>query len=144
MNRNKFLVASFGAAVFLMLYGYTMYGVLLADYVARISPQGSMLPPESQSIGLIILGCLVQGLGLTLIFIKGYEGGGPMEGVRFGLLLGVFIFGMYLLMSGVSPYTLRAAVTFAIIDTIMYMGAGVVIALLYRRQEFARPAGSAA
>lgn len=142
MNTNKFLIASGGAAVFLFLYGFLMYGLLLADYVARISPQGAMLPPESQSIGLIALGCLVQGIGLALIFIKGYEGRGPIEGIRFGLLIGVFILGMYLLMTGVSPYTLRAAVTFAIIDTIMYMGAGVVIAFVYK--EAIRPVGSAA
>ncbi|HLV02324.1 MAG TPA: hypothetical protein VKZ59_13720 [Acidobacteriota bacterium] len=143
MNTNKFLLASLGAAVFLMLYGWAVYGVLLADYVARLSPEGTMLPPESQSIGLILLGCLVQGLGLTWIFIKGYQGRGPIEGVRFGLFLGVFLLGMYLVAAGVSPMTLRAAVTFAIIDAVMYMGAGIVIAFLYKKQEIVRPAGSA-
>jgi hypothetical protein len=35
-------------------------------------------------------------------------------------------------MAGVTPYTLRAASTFAIIDTVMYVGAGALIAMLYK------------
>lgn len=134
MNTNRFLLASVSAAIFLFIYGWVVYALLLADYVARISPEGMMLPPGNENIGYIALGCLIQGIGLCLIFIKGQEGRGPMEGVRFGLLLGVFLFGIYLVMAGVSPYTFRASLTFAIIDTIMYMGAGLVIALLYKKQ----------
>ena len=133
MNTNKCIVASIAAAVFLFIYGWVVYGFLLADYLARIAPAGMMLPPGSENVGLIALGCLVQGFALCLIFVKGREGLGLMEGVRFGLLVGVFLLGVYVLMAGISPYTIRSALTFAIIDTIMYMGAGVVIAALYKQ-----------
>jgi len=132
MNTNKCLLASIAAAVFLFIYGWVVYGLLLANYVARIAPEGMMLPPGSENIGLIALGCLVQGIALCLIFVKGREGLGPIEGVRFGLLIGIFLLGVYVLMAGISPYTLRASLTFAILDTIMYMGAGIVIAALYK------------
>ena len=132
MNTNKCLLASIAAAVFLFIYGWVVYGLLLANYVARIAPEGMMLPRGSENIGLIALGCLVQGIALCLIFVKGREGLGPIEGVRFGLLIGIFLLGVYVLMAGISPYTLRASLTFAILDTIMYMGAGIVIAALYK------------
>lgn len=133
MNTQKYAIASLGAAVFIFLYGWLVYGLLLADYVASISPAGSMLPQAEQSILFIALGCLIQGFGLGLIFVKGYEARGPMEGVRFGLFLGIFLLGLYVLMTGISPYTLRAAITFTVIDTIMYMGAGVAMAMLYKK-----------
>lgn len=132
MNINKCLIASASAAVFLFIYGWVVYGLLLADYVARISPEGMMLPPGSENLGLIALGCIVQGIALVLIFVKGREGLGLIEGVRFGVLIGVLLLGVYVLMAGISPYTLRASLTFAIVDAIMYIGAGVVIAALYK------------
>jgi hypothetical protein len=132
MNVNKCALASVVAAVFLFLYGWIVYGLLLSSYVTRISPPGSMLPAGSEHLGLVALGCLIQGAALTWIFIMGRKGPGVMEGVRFGLAIGALIFGIYVLMAGVSPYTLRAALTFAIIDTVMYVGAGALIAGVYK------------
>lgn len=132
MNTNKYLLASIVAAVFIFVYGYLVYGLLLSSYITRISPPGAMLPAGSENIGLIAIGCLIQGAALAWIFGMGRKGPGVIEGVRFGLYIGAFIFGIYILMSGTSPYTLRAALTFAIIDTVMYVGAGAVIASLYK------------
>lgn len=133
MNTQKYVISSVAAAVFIFLYGWIVYGLLLTDYVASISPEGSMLPPGSENMLYIALGCLIQGFGLGLIYTRGHEGKGPMEGVRFGLFVGIFLLGVYTLMAGISPYSLRAGITFAVIDTIMYMGAGVAFAMLYKK-----------
>jgi hypothetical protein len=132
MNTNRWLLASIVAAVFLFLYGWVVYGVLLLSYVTRIAPQGSMVPAGSENFGLIALGCLIQGAALARIFVMGRKGPGAIEGVRFGLYIGALVLGIYVLMAGVTPYTLRAASTFAIIDTVMYVGAGALIAMLYK------------
>lgn len=133
MNTNKYVIASLGAAVFIFIYGWLVYGLLLIDYVNSISPAAMVMEEGSENMMYIALGCLIQGFGLGLIYTKGHEGKGPMEGVRFGLFVGIFLLGMYVLMSGISPYTMQASITFAIIDTIMYMGAGVVLSLLYKK-----------
>jgi hypothetical protein len=132
MNINKWVLASIAAAVFLFVYGWVVYGLLLSSYVARIAPPGAMLPAGSENVVLIAVGCLIQGAALAWIFVMGRRRPGAMEGVRFGLAIGALIFGIYVLMAGVSPYTLRAALTFAIIDTVMYIGAGALIAVLYK------------
>jgi hypothetical protein len=132
MNTNRWVLASIVAAAFLFIYGWVVYGLLLASYVTRIAPPGAMLPAGSENLGLIVVGCLIQGAALAWIFVMGRKRPGVMEGVRFGLAIGALIFGIYVLMAGVSPYTLRAALTFAIIDTVMYIGAGALIAALYK------------
>jgi len=133
MNTQKYVIASIVAAVFIFFYGYLMYGVLLVDYIASIGNPALMLPQGSENMTYIGLGCLIQAFGLGLIYVQGHEGKGAMEGVRFGLYVGIFLVGIYVLTAGTMPVSLRAAITYGIIDTVMYMGAGVCFALLYKK-----------
>lgn len=133
MNTQKYMISSLAAAVWIFLYGFLIYAVLLTDYLAGIATAGLLLPEASQSIMWIGIGCLIQGFGLGLLYTKGHEAKGMMEGVRFGLYVGIVIIGIYVLFSGVSTQTLRASITYGIIDTVMYMGAGVVFAMLYKK-----------
>jgi len=133
MNNQKYVIASLGAAVFIFLYGWVVYGTLLAGYVAALTPPGMYLPEGQENVLAIALGCLIQGFGLGLIYTKGHEGKGAMEGVRFGIFIGIFLLGFYVVMAGVTPMSLQASVTFAAIDTLMYVGAGIVFALLYKK-----------
>lgn len=133
MNTQKYMISSLAAAVWIFFYGFLIYAVLLADYLAGIAPPGLNLAEGSESMLWIGIGCLIQGFGLGFLYTKGHEAKGMMEGVRFGLYVGIFIFGMYVLTSGVSTYSLRAAITYGLVDTVMYMGAGVVFAMLYKK-----------
>ncbi len=133
MNMQKYLISSLAAAVWLFLYGFAIWGLLLADYLTGIAPVGTLLAEADQNMMWIGIGCLVQGFGLGLIYTRGHEGKGMMEGVRFGLFVGIVILGIYILSHGVSPISLRAAITYGLVDTVMYMGAGVVFAMLYKK-----------
>lgn len=133
MNTQKYLIASLGAAVFLFLYGWVVYGILLADYMASVSPPGMFLPEGQENMLYIALGCLIQGFGLGLLYVHGHEGKGAMEGVRFGVFIGILLLGMYVLMAGISPMSLQSSITFAATDTLMYVGAGIVLSLLYKK-----------
>ena len=132
MNIQKYAIASAATAAFFFLYGFVVYAVLFPDYIASIVPDAMAMPEGDQGILYIALGCLVQGFVLTYIFIRGLENKGLMEGLRFGLLVGIFIFGTYLVLVGTSPFSLRAIITFGIFDLVMYMGGGTVMALLYK------------
>ena len=133
MNTQKYLISSVAAAVFMFFYGFVVYAILLADYVASIAVPGTMVPEGEENIMMIAIGTLIQALALGLLYTKGHEGKGAMEGVRFGLFIGIFITGIYVLMTGIGPYILMDQFTFAAIDTVMYMGAGVVFAMLYKK-----------
>ncbi len=133
MNTQKYLITSVAASVFLFFYGGAVFGFLLPEYIAGITPAGMQIPEADVSTMYIGLGCLVQGFLLTYIFIKGLENKGLMEGLRFGFLVGLFVFGIWLIWVGTSPLDFRAGLTFGIIDTVMYMGAGAVMSLLYKK-----------
>jgi len=133
MNTQKYIIASVGAAVWLFAYGFVVYGLLLADYFAGVTPAALMRPEDQQLIMFIGLGCLIQGLGLGYIFTKNYEAKGVGEGVRFGVLIAIFVIGLYTLMYGIQPYTLQGLLSSMAVDGIMYIGAGAVLALLYKK-----------
>jgi hypothetical protein len=73
-------------------------GVLVNDYLfaGMIAANGAALRPESAitanlPIGLGVL--LIAFFALAYAYAKGYEGGGIVEGVRFGVTIGVIIVG---------------------------------------------------
>lgn len=133
MNTQKYVIASLAAAVFMFFYGFVVYTFLLADYVASITIAGTMVAEGEENIMLIALGTVIQAFGLGLLYTKGHEGKGPMEGVRFGLFVGLFVIGIAVLLAGLTPYSVQTKLTFGAIDTVMYIGAGVVFAMLYKK-----------
>ena len=133
MNTNKYVISSLAASVFFFLYGWVIYDLLFADYVASISPSAFAIPPGQENLLYIGLGCLLQGFILTYIFISGLENKGLMEGVRFGLMIALFMFGVYLIWAGTSPLSLRAGLTYAMFDFVMYSGGAIIMGMLYQK-----------
>ena len=133
MNTKRFLIAGVAVAVWLMLYGFVVYGILLADFWDSQGNAAMMRPENEQVMWAIMLSCLLQGLALAFIFTKGYEGKGVGEGVRFGLLVAWFIAGLYLLFYAIQPWGEVGLVASIATDGLMYVGAGIVLALLYRK-----------
>lgn len=133
MNKQRYLIAAIAAAVFVFLYGWIVHGVVLADYWAESLVEGAMRPQGEEIMWAIALGCLLQGLALAFIFVRGYEDRGIMEGFRFGLLVTWFIAALSVLWYGLTPMEPAQLVVGIVFDGIMYIGAGVILAALYRR-----------
>ena len=133
MNTQKYLISSIAAGVWLFVYGFVVNAIVLGDYWATTSGAQLMRPEGTEVMWAIALSCLLQGLALGFIFTRGYEGKGLGEGVRFGLLIAWFIAAWYLLWYGLQPVVLGETFVAMIVDGIMYIGAGVVLASLYKK-----------
>ena len=82
---------------------------------------------------LMYVSALVMSFVFVYIFVKGYEGKGMMEGVRFGLIFGlimafVAIVNQYV----VYPIPLSLAVQWFIFGMIEFVCVGIVAALIYK------------
>ncbi len=133
MNTQKYIIASVGTFVWMMLYGFVMYNFVLADYMASVTPEGVARAADSQNLIAVSLGALIQAFALGYIFTKNYEAKGVGEGVRFGLLIAIFVAGMYTLLYGVMNFSLAGTIAGTAVDGVMYIGAGVVLSLLYKK-----------
>lgn len=132
MNVKKYLIASIAAAVWLLIYGFVVNGILLADFWSSQGMPELMRPEDEMVVWALLASTLSQGLVLGFIFTRGYEGRGVGEGLRFGLLAAWFLGSIYLLFYAIQPWNEASLVASIVADGLGLVGAGVVLSLLYR------------
>jgi hypothetical protein len=70
-----------------------IHGVLLSS-AYQTEPYRSIMRPQAEMMGMMwiyYVVYLIQALFFTLIFLKGYEGKGIIEGVRYGIYMGLLM-----------------------------------------------------
>ena len=97
-------------------------------------------PMAEMKIWLFYVIYLFVAFFVTLLFSKGYEGKGVLEGVRFGFYIGMFMavpmaYGTYASM----PIPYSFALQWFIYGLIEYIIVGVVLALVYGKQAMVTP-----
>jgi hypothetical protein len=130
MNWNRFLKASL--AVFLVRKGLDYFidtYILMRDYKKL-----DILRPDVMSTVwlMFVVGALVS-LLFTYIFIKGREGKGIQEGVRFGIIVWLFVtvpagLGAWMLF----PLPLSLVTKWVLNGLFLNLASGIIAAAIYR------------
>jgi len=131
MNVKRYLLASVAVFVTGMVLDQLIHNVILK---ATYESLKHLWRPDMDSLMWIrpVMGLILSFL-LTYIFIKGYEGQGIMEGVRFGAVMGLFTsipmaYGTYIIIA--IPYPL--AFQWFVYGLIEYILFGIVLAAIYK------------
>jgi len=140
MNVGRVVAAGVAATVWDAVYGFLVYGMLLVPEFAKYPAVYRSNEAGMAFLPLMFAGILVAMIAASAIYAKGYEGGsGVSEGARFGLLLAVFVVCVF---AGVNYATLnmgrRLAAVLAAAGFIEWLGAGIVIGLVYKPAAGAR------
>jgi hypothetical protein len=140
MNFARVALAAVAATVFDAVYGFLVYGMLIAPEFARYPGVYRSNEAGQAFLPLMFGGLFVAILAATIIYAKGYEGGsGVAEGARFGVLLGVFVVFAF---AAVNYATLnigrRLAMMVGAAGFFEWLIIGIVIGLVYK--PAARPA----
>jgi hypothetical protein len=132
MKWKAFLLASLCVFVTVEILDYLIHSVILMPTYESLK---HLWRPDMESkMWIVVLVALIWSVLFTLIFIKGYEGRGWLEGVRFGLLIGLFwaipmAYGSYAMYP--IPYSLALQwFLYGLVESIL---AGIVVALVYGR-----------
>ena len=134
MNTKRWVITSIVVFVVHEVLAYLVHGVLLSGvYQATASLWRSMEEMNSM-MWIMWVGDLVWVFLLVYIFTKGYEAKGWMEGLRFGLLFGVFFslpmaLGSYAMM----PMPFSLAVYWFVFGVIEISILGIVTSLIYKK-----------
>jgi hypothetical protein len=137
MNMKRIVLAAVAGFVAFFIYGGLVFGKLLAnDYRPYTSVYRSM-PEMQQHMAVGMLCSIAAVLVLAIMYAKGYEGGsGAAEGVRFGLLIGIFAACTHIADNYV---VLQIGGTLAAKMAVASLGewtlVGLVIGLVYRPRE---------
>lgn len=134
MNLARVVAAGVAATVWDSIYGFCVYGILLAPEFERYPNVYRSADVGQSYLPLMFAGILVAMIAAAFIYAKGYEGGsGVAEGVRFGFLLAVFVNFVFV---GVNYATLnigrRITVMLAAAGFFEWLIAGIVIGLVYK------------
>ncbi len=113
--------------------GFLVHGFLLQPHYATLA---DVFRPEAEMADMVWLMYVSSALYLYLfcrIFVWGYKGNGVAEGIRFGLLIGLFMsIPMALDQYAVYPITPALAVWWFVTGVISWVIAGAVFAAIYR------------
>jgi hypothetical protein len=137
---NKTLWFGF-IAVFIVaqLLGYLVHEMLLAD--AYMALQGILFRPVEEiqaNMWMMMVSAALYLFLFCYIYTKGHEGKGIMEGVRYGLLMGLFMsIPMSLDTYSVYPLTTEIVGTWFVTGVIQFMIYGAIIAAIYKPQAAA-------
>jgi Protein of unknown function (DUF1761) len=134
MNYARLALAAVAATVFDAVYGFLVYGMLLAPEFARYPGVYRSNEAGQAFLPLMFVGLLIAILAVAVIYAKGYEGGsGAAEGARFGFLLGVFVvFAFAAVNYAVLNVGRKIAVMTAAAGFVEWLAIGLVIGLVYR------------
>lgn len=87
MNVRRYLAATLAVFVVSVGLGYVVNGVLLQSTYASI--HGVWRPDILSKMWINAVNDFILSFVFVYLFAKGYEGRGMLEGVRFGLLMGL-------------------------------------------------------
>ena len=137
MNYARLVLAAVAATVFDALYGFLVYGMLMAPEFARYPGVFRSAEDGMAFLPLMFAGLLIAILAAAIIYAKGYEGGsGVAEGTRFGFLLGVFVvFAFAAVNYAVLNIGRKLAVMTAAAGFVEWLVIGMIIGLVYKRAK---------
>jgi len=133
MNYGRLAAAAVAAFVFDALYGFLVYGMLLASQFASY-PDVYRPGNDTSHMAVLFAGILIGAVVAAYIYAKGYEGGsGVTEGARFGAALGAFVGGYSTLINwAVLRIGRSLALSLVVAAFVEWLLVGLVIGLVYK------------
>jgi hypothetical protein len=134
MNTTRLVLAALGATVVDGIYGFAVYGTALSRQFAAYPAVFRSAEDGPAALPLMFCGILLGMFAVAYIYAKGYEGGNPLqEGLRFGLLVGIFVAGYVIGVDyGILNIGRRLALWMALAGLGEWLLVGVTIGLIYR------------
>jgi hypothetical protein len=134
MNMSRLALAAVVAWIVDGVYGFLVYGIALQSEFAKFPGVFRPMEVVNGNLPLMFAGSLIGMFAAAYIFAKGYEGrGGIQEGLRFGVLVAVFLIGYVL----VGNYVImnigrRISAYMAVAGLVEWIVVGITLGLMYQ------------
>ncbi len=132
----KLILSTIVVGIVLFLLGWLFYSVLFAEYFFKFF--GHLARPSAEfKIWAFAVANFVQAFFMYIIYAKGYKGGSPiMEGFRFGIVIGLFIYIPYMFMTwGYFQVMAIGVATDAVVGMFMTLIAAVITAVIHGKKD---------
>ncbi|MGD0021714.1 MAG: hypothetical protein ABSC54_05365 [Smithellaceae bacterium] len=131
MNVKRFVWGSIAVFIAFEIMDFIVHGVILKSAYEALAP---LWRPDMMSLLWIFhVGSLILAFLFTYIFVKGYESKGILEGVRYGIIIGLFAnipYGFY--EYAMYPLPLCLCLQWFIYGMIEFIIGGIIAAGIYK------------
>lgn len=136
MNKKKFLIAFIVVFVLLELLNYLVYNVIMMSAFESVKNVFRPMDDMMSKMWIMYIADIIWSFFFVFIFIKGYEKKGILEGLRYGIYIGLFqsfmaAYAQYV----VYPLPYSMALQWFIYGLIEMIILGIATALIYKPQE---------
>ena len=131
MNCKRFVIASVVVFVAVQVMEFIVNGLIMKDQYESLK---SLWRPDmaSKMWLMYVVGVLVAFL-FTYIFVKGREGKGIAEGIRYGIVIWLFVaIPMSLWFWAMFPVPFKISLWWMVFSLIEYIIAGILVAAIYK------------
>jgi len=136
MNVKRFALSCVAVYVVYQVLGFLIHQIWLSPTYMALSEVWRPMPEMMSKMWIMWLTSALWTVLFCYIYTRGHEGGGVMEGVRYGLLMGIFLGIPFSYESHVIyPIPMSLAHMWVIATLIVAVACGVVLALVYRPLE---------
>lgn len=138
MNLKRWLHASLAALAVILGLEIVLYSTLLQDMYRQTAAVWRPGPDLARLMPLLWAGMAVSALFFTLIYAQGYERhkAGVVQGMRFGLYMGLFYFTLYGAVAYVVlPIPAVLAAWWFLGGIVEYVAAGAIVGWMYRTEQ---------
>lgn len=134
MNVKRYLLSVLAVFVSIIVLDFIIHSVILMG--AYVAVKDLWRPDMMSYMWIMYVKELVLSFLFVYVFAKGYEGKGILEGVRYGLIIGVMVdglgsFAQYM----IYPLPINLVIQWSVYGIIQYTIVGIVAALIYRPGE---------
>jgi hypothetical protein len=131
MNTKRFIIASIVIFVIYEILDFIEHGLILGS--SYMSLTGIWRTDINSVMWIMVVTALVFSFLFVYIFTKGYEGKGILEGIRYGLLIGLLmvvidIFNQYV----IYPIPFILVLQWIIYGLVRFVIYGIVAAAIYK------------
>jgi len=133
MNCKRLIIASLVIFVVLSAMSYVVDNVILMSTYESLKQLWRADTEMMSKMWIVYVFSLLFSFLFTYIFVKGYEAKGILEGVRFGIIIALFVavpmaHSMYVIIP--IPYSL--ALQWSVFGLIEMLAAGILVAAIYK------------
>lgn len=133
VNFKSLLITMLAVFIYIFASDFIIHGLLLKSSYHATSELWRSESEMQSFMPWMLFGQLLIAKYFTLLFVKGYNGTGIMEGIRFGVLIGFFSVGAQCIQYAVMPMPLSLLFSWAGLGLIQAITGGVIASLIYKK-----------
>lgn len=134
MNIKRFIFGGIAIFIIFQILDFLVHNILLMPLYASMA--NIWRPDMMSKMWIMYAGSFVFSFLMMFVFIKGYEARGIMEGVRFGIIIGLMTNGIGAFYQySVYPLPFSLIIQWFIYGLAEFIVAGIAAALIYKPLE---------